>query len=132
MEPLKVLYEDNHIIIVLKEPNELVQGDDTGDATLLSRVKEYVRVTYNKPGEAYIGLVHRLDRPVGGVMCFARTSKAASRLSEQLRTHEMRRTICMPRARKRSFTGIRSSAGKAPPWWPFGSRPGVPIRSGSR
>ena len=98
MEPLKVLYEDNHIIIVLKEPNELVQGDDTGDETLLARVREYVRVTYNKPGEAYIGLVHRLDRPVGGVMCFARTSKAAARLSEQLRSHEMRREyVCVAR-----------------------------------
>ena len=91
MHPLQVLYEDNHIIIVLKEPNVLVQGDATGDDTLLAQVKSYVKEKYNKPGEAYIGLVHRLDRPVGGVMCFARTGKAAARLSEQLRSHEMRR-----------------------------------------
>ena len=98
MNPLKVLYEDNHIIIVLKEPNELVQGDATGDVALLDRVKAYVKETKDKPGEAYIGLVHRLDRPVGGVMCFARTSKAASRLSEQLRSHEMRREyVCVCR-----------------------------------
>ncbi len=96
MNPLKVLFEDNHIIIVLKEPNVLVQGDATGDDTLLAQVKNYVKEKYDKPGDAYIGLVHRLDRPVGGVMCFARTSKAAARLSEQLRTHEMRREyVCV-------------------------------------
>ena len=82
---IKVLYEDNHIIVVEKPFNIPVQEDESGDADLLNMVKEYVRVKYNKPGEAYIGLVHRLDRVAGGVMVFARTSKAASRLSEQVR-----------------------------------------------
>ena len=85
MNNLNVLYEDNHIIVVEKIPNILSQSDITGDKDLLSLVKEYVKEKYNKPGNVYIGLVHRLDRPVGGVMVFARTSKAASRLSEQVR-----------------------------------------------
>lgn len=82
---MKVLYEDNHIIIVEKEPNIPSQADKTGDKDMLTLVKEYIKDKYKKPGEVYIGLVHRLDRPVGGVMVFARTSKAASRLSEQVR-----------------------------------------------
>ena len=82
---MKVLYEDNHIIVVIKEPNIPSQSDKTGDVDILTMVKNYVKEKYNKPGEAYIGLVHRLDRPVGGLMVFARTSKAASRLSEQVR-----------------------------------------------
>ncbi|OQB23570.1 MAG: Ribosomal large subunit pseudouridine synthase C [Firmicutes bacterium ADurb.Bin182] len=80
----KILYEDNHLLVVIKPVNMPVQADSSGDPDLLSMLKEYVKVTYNKPGEAYLGLVHRLDRPVGGVMVFARTSKAAKRLSEQL------------------------------------------------
>ena len=82
---MKVLYEDNHIIVVEKKPNIPSQADKTGDIDMLSLVKQYVKEKYNKPGEVYIGLVHRLDRPVGGIMVFARTSKAASRLSEQIR-----------------------------------------------
>ena len=82
---MKVIYEDNHIIVVVKEPNIPSQSDKTGDIDMLTLVKNYVKEKYNKPGEAYIGLVHRLDRPVGGLMIFARTSKAASRLSEQVR-----------------------------------------------
>lgn len=82
---IKVLYEDNHIIVVEKPFNVPTQEDESKDPDLLNMVKEYVRVKYNKPGEAYIGLVHRLDRVAGGVMVFARTSKAASRLSEQVR-----------------------------------------------
>ena len=82
---MKVIYEDNHIIVVIKEPNIPSQSDKTGDIDMLTLVKNYVKEKYNKPGEAYIGLVHRLDRPVGGLMIFARTSKAASRLSEQIR-----------------------------------------------
>lgn len=85
MNKLKVLYEDNHVIVVEKPVNVLSQGDNTNDVSLLDMVKEYVKVKYNKPGNVYIGLVHRLDRPVGGIMVFARTSKAASRLSEQVR-----------------------------------------------
>ena len=82
---MNVLYEDNQIIVVEKEPNIPSQADKTGDIDMLTLVKQYIKEKYNKPGEVYIGLVHRLDRPVGGVMCFARTSKAASRLSEQVR-----------------------------------------------
>ena len=86
MNKLNVLYEDNHIIVVGKPFNVLSQGDNSGDVSLLDMVKDYVKVKYNKPGNVYIGLVHRLDRPVGGVMVFARTSKAASRLSDQVRS----------------------------------------------
>ena len=85
MNKLSVLYEDNHIIVVVKPNNVLSQGDATGDLDLLTMVKKYVKDKYNKPGNVYIGLVHRLDRPVGGVMVFARSSKAASRLSEMIK-----------------------------------------------
>ena len=88
MNKLNVLYEDNHIIVVEKPVNVLSQADDTNDMDLLSMVKDYVKVKYNKPGNVYIGLVHRLDRPVGGIMVFARTSKAASRLSVQVQKHD--------------------------------------------
>lgn len=81
---LRVLYEDNHIVVVLKPQNVPTQADSSGDPDLLSMVKEYVKQKYNKPGNAFIGLVHRLDRPTGGVMVFARTSKAAQRLCEQI------------------------------------------------
>ncbi len=84
MNRLNVLYEDNHIIVVEKPVNVLSQGDSTLDLSLLDMIKEYVKVKYNKPGNVYIGLVHRLDRPVGGIMVFARTSKAAARLSKQI------------------------------------------------
>ena len=87
MSKLNVLYEDNHIIVVEKPINVLSQGDNTGDVSLLDMVKEYVKEKYNKPGNVYIGLVHRLDRPVGGIMVFARTSKAASRLSKMVSEH---------------------------------------------
>ncbi len=81
-----ILYEDNHIIVILKEQNLACCPDESKDENLLDLVKEYVRVKYNKAGNVYIGLVHRLDRPTGGVMVFARTSKAAGRLSEQMKT----------------------------------------------
>ena len=92
MEALKVLYEDNQIIVVEKEPNIPSQSDKTGDTDMLTMVKKYIKEKYNKPGEVYIGLVHRLDRPVGGVMVFARTSKSASRLSEQVRNKTLNKT----------------------------------------
>ena len=85
MQKLKVIYEDNHIIVVEKIPNIPSQADKTGDTDMLSLVKSYIKEKYNKPGNVYLGLVHRLDRPVGGIMIFARTSKAASRLSNQVR-----------------------------------------------
>ena len=87
MSKLNVLYEDNHVIVVEKPINVLSQGDATGDKDLLTMVKEYVKIKYNKPGNVYIGLVHRLDRPVGGVMVFARSSKAASRLNKEQLEH---------------------------------------------
>ncbi len=87
----EIVYEDNHLLIAVKPPNQLTQGDDTGDLALLDELKGYIKEKYHKPGEVYLGLVHRLDRPVGGLVAFARTSKAASRLSEQLRSHAMHR-----------------------------------------
>lgn len=89
MQNLKVLYEDNHIIVVEKPVNIPSQGDKTGDEDMLTIIKKYLKEKYNKPGEVYLGLVHRLDRPTGGVMVFAKTSKAASRLSEQVREKKM-------------------------------------------
>ena len=85
---INIIYEDNHILVVEKNPNILVQADNTNDIDLLTMIKTYLKDKYNKPGNVYLGLVHRLDRPVGGVMVFAKTSKAASRLSEQVRTHQ--------------------------------------------
>ncbi len=85
MQDLKILYEDNHIIVVEKKPNIPSQADKTEDIDMLTIVKEYIKEKYKKPGNVYLGLVHRLDRPVGGIMVFAKTSKAASRLSNQVR-----------------------------------------------
>ncbi len=88
---LKILYEDNHIIVVVKEPGIPSQADKTKDPDMLTIIKKYLKEKYNKPGNVYLGLVHRLDRSVGGVMVFARTSKAASRLSEQVREKQVRK-----------------------------------------
>lgn len=85
MQNLKVIFEDNHIIVVEKMPNIPSQSDKTGDVDMLTIVKKYIKEKYNKPGNVYLGLVHRLDRPVGGIMIFAKTSKAAGRLSDQVR-----------------------------------------------
>ena len=85
---IKVIFEDNHLLVVEKPVNILSQGDDTNDKDMVNLLKQYVKEKYNKPGNVYLGLVHRLDRPVGGVMVFAKTSKAASRLSEQVRKNE--------------------------------------------
>lgn len=86
---LDVIYEDNHLLAVNKPINVLSQADTTEDCDMISICKEYVKVKYKKPGNVFIGLVHRLDRPVGGAMVFARTSKGASRLSEQVRTRSI-------------------------------------------
>ncbi len=86
MDELKILHEDNHIIVVLKPQGIPSCGDESGDENMLDAVKEYIRTAYGKPGNVYVGLVHRLDRPTGGVMVFAKTSKAAARLSEQMRS----------------------------------------------
>ena len=82
---LEILYEDNHIIVVVKQFNILSQSDDTKDIDMLTLIKSYLKEKYNKPGNVYLGLIHRLDRPTGGIIVFAKTSKAASRLSEQIR-----------------------------------------------
>ena len=92
MNKLEVLYEDNHIIVVVKPYNILSQADNTNDLDMLTIIKDYLKRKYNKPGNVYLGLVHRLDRPVGGVMVFAKTSKAASRLSDQVRTRMLKKT----------------------------------------
>lgn len=89
---MKIYYEDNHVIVVEKKPNQPSQGDDSNDHDLLSAVKEYIKIKYDKPGNVYVGLVHRLDRPVGGIMVFAKTSKAAGRLSNQVRTRTLDKT----------------------------------------
>ena len=89
---LNVIYEDNHIIVVEKPVNVPTQEDKTGDKDMLTLVKEYIKEKYQKPGNVYVGLVHRLDRPVGGIMIFAKTSKAASRLSESIRVKDFEKT----------------------------------------
>ena len=91
MQDLKILYEDNHIIVVVKNPGIPVQADKTGDMDMLTIIKEYIKEKYKKPGNVYLGLVHRLDRMVGGVMVFAKTSKAASRISEYIRQKNVKK-----------------------------------------
>lgn len=81
---VKILYEDNHVLVVVKPHNMPTQADESGDMDLLTLMKQYLKETYNKPGEAFLGMVHRLDRPTGGVIVFAKTSKAAARLSEAM------------------------------------------------
>ena len=88
---INIIYEDNHLLVVEKPINVPVQADKSGDEDLLTMLKKYLKEKYNKPGDVYLGLVHRLDRPVGGVMVFAKTSKAASRLSKQVQKHEFKK-----------------------------------------
>lgn len=89
---MQVLYEDNHIIIVSKRSGEIVQGDKTGDRTLADDVKAYIKERYAKPGSVFLGVVHRLDRPVSGIVVFARTSKALARLNDMFRNGEVHKT----------------------------------------
>lgn len=97
---MEVLYEDNHIIIVNKAPGEIVQGDKTGDATLADAVKAYIKQKYAKPGQVFLGVAHRLDRPVSGAVVFARTSKALARLNDMFREGCVQKTyhaiVCAP------------------------------------
>ncbi|MBQ4253732.1 MAG: RNA pseudouridine synthase, partial [Erysipelotrichaceae bacterium] len=86
---INILYEDNHLLVVEKPVNVAVQADDSRDKDLLTLLRQYLKDKYQKPGNVYLGLVHRLDRPVGGVMVFAKTSKAASRLSDMIRKDEL-------------------------------------------
>lgn len=88
---IEVLYEDNHLIAVNKRPSDLAQGDRSGDVSLDARVKDYISKKYQKPGEVFLGVVHRLDRPVGGVILYARTSKALRRLNELFQKREVRK-----------------------------------------
>ena len=87
----KILYEDNHILVVVKKENIPVQEDNSKDLDLLTILKQYIKEKYSKPGNVYLGLVHRLDRPVSGIMVFAKTSKAARRLSEQIKNNQMKK-----------------------------------------
>lgn len=89
---MKVVYEDNHIIVVNKTSSEIVQGDKTGDTPLSDIVKQYLKEKYNKPGNVFIGVTHRLDRPVSGLVVFAKTSKALSRLNEMFKNSAVRKT----------------------------------------
>lgn len=89
---MKVVYEDNHIIVVYKESGEIVQGDKTGDKPLSDLVKDYIKEKYAKPGQVFLGVVHRLDRPVSGLVVFARTSKALARLNEMFRKGDVHKT----------------------------------------
>jgi len=89
---LDILHEDNHIIALNKKGSDLSQGDKTGDESLDSMIKEYLKVKYNKPGDAFLGVVHRLDRPVSGVVLYGKTTKALSRLSEMFRNKEIKKT----------------------------------------
>lgn len=89
---MEVIYEDNHIIVVNKAPGEIVQGDKTGDTPLSESVKAWIKERHNKPGNVFLGVVHRLDRPVGGLVVFAKTSKALSRLNEMFRKGDVHKT----------------------------------------
>ncbi len=89
---MEVIYEDNHIIVVNKAPGEIVQGDKTGDTPLSEIIKAYLKEKYNKPGNVFCGVVHRIDRPVGGLVIFAKTSKALTRLNDMLRKGEIHKT----------------------------------------
>lgn len=88
----RILYEDNHLIILNKEPSEIVQGDKTGDEPVSEELKTYLKIKYNKPGNAFLGVVHRLDRPVSGVVIFAKTSKALARMNRMLQKRELKKT----------------------------------------
>ena len=89
---LEVLYEDNHIIAINKKSGDIVQGDKTGDAPLSDFVKAYIKKKYNKPGEVFLGTIHRLDRPTSGIVLYARTSKALTRMNEQFREKQVQKT----------------------------------------
>ncbi len=105
-QKLKVLFEDNHCLALLKPTRLLTMGDRTGDVSLVDLAREYLRRKYDKPGNVFVGVVHRLDRPVSGVLVFARTSKAAARLSEQFRKHSVRKFYhCVIEGRPTKPTG---------------------------
>ncbi len=102
---MKVIYEDNHIIIVSKESGEIVQGDKTGDTPLSENVKQYIKETHAKPGNVFLGVVHRLDRPVSGLVVFAKTSKALTRLNNMFRDGDVHKTYWAIVERREKNTG---------------------------
>lgn len=103
MNNLNILYEDNHIIVVIKPENILVQEDNTKDVSLNNMLKDYLKKKYNKPGNVYLGVVHRLDRPVGGIMVFARTSKASKRLTDTIKNHQIKKNyLCITEGNMKS------------------------------
>lgn len=105
-QKLRVLFEDNHCLAVFKPAGVLTMGDHTGDESLVDLAREYLRQKYDKPGNVFVGVVHRLDRPVSGVLLFARTSKAAARLSEQFRKHTIRKVYhCVVAGRPKEASG---------------------------
>ena len=108
---LPVLFEDNHILIVNKRAGEIVQGDKTGDPPLSETIKAYIKEKYSKPGEVFLGVVHRIDRPVSGALIFARTGKALSRLNQMLKERQIRKLYWAVVALE-STVGSRQSAGK--------------------
>ena len=90
--PLEVLYEDNHLIVVNKLPSQIVQGDKTGDVPLSKIVADHLKEKYHKPGDAFIGVIHRIDRPVSGILILAKTSKGLSKMNELFREHQVQKT----------------------------------------
>ena len=108
MEKLDIVYEDNHVIVVIKPQNMPTQEDESKDLDLLNQIKDYIKVKYNRPGNVYVGLVHRLDRPTGGLMVFAKTSKAAARLAEQMKDDRFSKkyltvTVGVPREKSKKL-----------------------------
>ena len=104
MKNLEILYEDNHIIAINKKVSDIVQADQTGDEPLSERVKAYIKEKYNKPGDVYLGIPHRVDRPVSGVVLFAKTSKALVRLNKMFQAHDQQNILgdCGQSSRRRS------------------------------
>lgn len=108
---MQVVYEDNHIIIVYKESGEIVQGDKTGDVPLSETVKDYIKTKYHKPGNVFLGVVHRLDRPVSGLVIFARTSKALTRLNAMFKDGDIHKTYWAITKTPPPFPRLRSPTG---------------------
>jgi len=108
----RILFEDNHLLIVNKQPGEIVQGDKTGDEPLVESLKSYLKVKYNKPGAVFLGVVHRLDRPVSGAVIFARTSKSLSRMNEIMKSREVRKVYwAIVGGQRSAVDGRRSTVG---------------------
>lgn len=108
---MQVVYEDNHIIVVNKQSGEIVQGDKTGDTPLSDLVKQYIKEKYQKPGEVFLGVVHRLDRPVSGLVIFARTSKALTRLNKMFANGEVHKTYWAITSPSNESEGVFSPTG---------------------